>query len=67
MLLLSRQDDEVCGTKLVVRKGCKSVVGIRGGGGAPGAFELLFDVKCWGETVIAELAVREGQSHSYTK
>ena len=66
MLLLSRQNDEVCDTKLVVRKGCKGVVGIRGGG-APGAFELLFDVKCWGETVIAELAVRERQSHSYTK
>ena len=48
----------MCDTKLVVRKGCKGVVGIRGGG-APGAFELLFDVKCWGETVIAELAARE--------
>ena len=32
MLLLSRQDNEVCDTKLAVRKGCKGVV-VRGGGG----------------------------------
>ena len=56
MLLLSRQDNKVCDTKLAVRKGCKGVV-VRGG--APGAFELLFDVKCSGETVITELAARE--------
>ena len=30
MLLLSRQDNEVCDTKLAVRKGCKGVV-VRGG------------------------------------
>ena len=57
MLLLSRQDNEVCDTRPAVRKGCKGVV-VRGGG-APGAFQLLFDVKCSGETVIAELAARE--------
>ena len=58
MLSLSRQDNEVCDTRLAVRKGCKGVV-VRGGGGAPGTFQLLFDVKCSGETVIAELAARE--------
>ena len=57
MLSLSRQDNEVCDTRLAVRKGCKGVV-VRGGG-ATGAFQLLFDVKCSGETVIAELSARE--------
>ena len=56
MLSLSRQDNEVCDTKLADRKGCGRV---RGGGEAPGAFQLLFDVKCSGETVIAELPARE--------
>ena len=32
MLSLSRQDNEVCDTRLAVRKGCKGVV-VRGGGG----------------------------------
>ena len=59
MLSLSRQDNEVCDTRLAVRKGCKGVVVRGGGGGAPGAFQLLFDVKCSGETVIAELPARE--------
>ena len=59
MLSLSRQDNEVCDTRLAVRKGRKGVVVRGGGGGAPGAFQLLFDVKCSGETVIAELAARE--------
>ena len=58
MLSFSRQENEVCDTRLAVRKGCKGVV-VRDGGGAPGAFQLLFDVKCSGETVIAELAARE--------
>ena len=59
MLSLSRQDNEVCDTRLAVRKGCKGVVVRGGGGGNPGAFQLLFDVKYSGETVIAELAARE--------
>ena len=38
MLSLSRQDNEVCDTRLAVRKGCKGVVVRGGGGGLPKPF-----------------------------
>ena len=44
--VLGCQENLMWDTKLAVRNGGGGVVGYGGGGGAPGAFELLFEVIC---------------------